>query len=181
LLQTDDDADQMSSMMQEAAVQPAPPQKAEKSSGAGGGIISLLEVCESDLAKNLASEDAAESDAQSSYDKQTQANKVAKAEKEQDVKFKTSEFKGLDKSISDLEADKATESSELAAVNEYFAKIKERCVAKPSSYEERKARRDAEIKGLQDAMASLESAALMQIGTRANRRTHLRGEALQMD
>jgi len=183
LLQTDDDGDQMSSLMQQAVTQPAPPQQAEKSAGAGGGIISLLEVVESDMAKNLATEEAAESDAASSYDKQTQANKVAKAEKEQDVKFKTQEFKSLDKSISDLSADKATESSELAAVNEYFGKIKERCVAKPSTYEERKARRDAEVKGLQDALASLENAAFMQIGSgsRVGRRAHLRGNTLQSD
>merc|ERR1719379_3106335 len=100
-------------MMQQAAKQPAPPEQFEKASGAGTGIIGLLEVVESDFAKNLATEDASESDAQTSYDKQTQANKITKAQKEQDAKFKTQEFKSLDKSISDLEADKATEMSEL--------------------------------------------------------------------
>merc|ERR1719506_3308936 len=136
----------MSSLMQEAVNQPAPPQKFEKSGGAGSGLIGMLEVIESDFAKSLATEEASESDAQTSYDKQTQANKITNAQKEQDVKFKTQEFKSLDKSISELEADKATEVSELAAVDEYFAKIKERCIAKPSTYEERVARRDAEIK-----------------------------------
>lgn len=182
LLQTDDDDDEhMSSLMQEAATQPSPPEKAEKSGGAGTGIINMLEVVESDFAKNLATGDAEESDAQTSYDKQTQANKIAKAEKEQDVKFKTSEFKALDKSIADLSADKATEVSELSAVNEYFSKIKERCVAKPSTYEERKARRDAEVKGLKDALAAIDTEALMQIGSRSSRRSHLRGENLRTD
>jgi len=179
LLQTDDDdEEQMSSLMQQAASQPAPPQQAEKSAGAGGGIISLLEVIESDFAKNLATEDAEESDASSSYEKQTQANKITKAEKEQDVKFKTSEFKSLDKSISELEADKVTENQELTAVNEYYGKIKERCIAKPSSYEERKNRRDAEVKGLKDALASLESAALMEVSSHGRRGRSLRGESL---
>merc|ERR1719321_833770 len=130
----------------------------------------MLEVCESDFAKNLATEDAEESDAQSSYDKQTQTNKVAKAEKEQDAKFKTQEFKSLDKSISELEADKVTEVQELTAVDEYFGKIKERCIAKPSSYEERKARRSEEVNGLKDALAALEGEALMQVGTQRERR-----------
>jgi len=65
-------------------------------------------------------------------------------------------------------------------VNLYSAKIKERCVAKPSTYEERKLRRDAEVKGLQDAMASLESEALMQTGSQ-HRKNHLRGESLRTD
>merc|ERR1719379_2478516 len=109
-------------MMQQAARQPAPPQKAEKATGAGQGIIQVLEVCESDLAKNLATEDTEESDSQSSYDKQTQTNKIAKVDKEQDAKFKTQEFKRLDKSVSDMQADKSTEVEELNAVTEYLSK-----------------------------------------------------------
>jgi hypothetical protein len=182
LLQTeDDDGDRISSLMQETVTQPSYPQKAEKSTGAGGGIISLLEVIESDFAKNLATEDAVESDAESSYNKQTRANKIAKAQKEQHIKLMTQEFKSLDKSISDLEADKATDVQELAAVEAYFGKIKERCIAKPSTHEDRVARRDAEIKGLKDAMAALESEALMQLGSQRARRTHLRGDSLRTD
>merc|ERR1719453_1438624 len=182
LLQSaDDDDEHITSLMQQAASQPAPPEQAQKSTGAGQGIMNMLEVVESDFAKNLATEDAEESDAQSSYDRQTQANKIAGAEKEQDVKFKTREFKSLDKSIADLSADKATETSEFSAVSEYFSKIKERCVAKPVSYEQRKARRDAEIKGLKDAMAALDTEALMQVRSRSHRRSNLRGDALQTD
>lgn len=180
LIQTDDDdEEQMSSLMQQAASQPAVPEKAEKSTGAGGGIIGLLEVIESDFAKNLATEDAAESDAQSAYDKQTQSNKITTAQKEQDSKFKTQEFKSLDKSIAELEADKATEVQEQTAVNEYYSKIKERCIAKPSSYEERKQRRDAEIAGLKDALSSLESAAFLEVGSRSRRSRSLRGDTLR--
>jgi hypothetical protein len=35
--------------------------------------------------------------------------------------------------------------------------LKDRCVAKPESYEDRKARREAEINGLKDALNILES------------------------
>merc|ERR1719231_1861333 len=172
----------MISLMQQASRQPAPPQQAQKSTGAGKGILHLLDVVESDMAKNLATEDAEESDAQSNYEKQTQTNKISKAQKEQDVKFKTAEYTALDKAVSEFEADKATEVAELNAVNEYFAKIKDRCVAKPTSYETLKKRRDAEIQGLKDAMASLESAALMQVRTTGRGKSSLRGgKALSVD
>merc|ERR1719453_823157 len=76
--------------------------------------------------------------------------------KSQDVKYKTKEFKGLDKSISDLSGDRDSTDAELSAVNEYYAKIKDRCIAKPETYAERKARREAEIKGLKEALTILE-------------------------
>merc|ERR1719388_101355 len=145
--------------------QPAPPQKHSASGGAGGSIIDILEVCESDFAKNLATEETEEADAVATYEKTTQENKMSTTMKSQDVKYKTKEFKGLDKSISDLSGDKETTSTELGAVLEYYGKIKERCIAKPETYEERKARREAEISGLKEALSILENeAAFMQRG-----------------
>jgi len=152
--------------------QPAKPAKHEKSGGAGGSIISILEVCESDFTENLAKEETEEANAQDEYDKTTQANKVAKTEKEQAVKYKTQEFKGLDKSITDLTSDKDTVQTELDAVLEYYSQLKERCVAKPETYEDRKARREAEIAGLKEALNILENeTAFMQRKRRSFRGT----------
>merc|ERR1719201_2893914 len=88
--------------------QPAMPEKHSKAGGAGGSIISMLEVVESDFAKDLAVEETEEADSEAEYQKTTQMNKVTKTMKEQDVKYKTKEFKGLDKSISELSGDKET-------------------------------------------------------------------------
>merc|ERR1719442_358266 len=107
------------------------PQKHTKSTGAGQSIIGILEVCESDFSKNLAKEEQSESDSQSEYDTQTQENKITKTTKEQDIKYKTQEFKGLDKDISELSSDRETTNTELAAVLDYFSQLKERCIAKP--------------------------------------------------
>merc|ERR1719389_1098523 len=137
--------------------QPAPPEKHQKSSGAGQSIIGILEVCESDFSKNLAKEEQQESDAQAEYDTTTQENKITKTTREQDVKFKTQEFKALDAEITELTGDKETSQTELDAVMEYYGKIKDRCVAKPESYEERTARRNAEIEGLKQALSILEN------------------------
>jgi predicted nucleic acid-binding Zn-ribbon protein len=154
--------------------QPAAPKKHDKASGAGGSIIDILEVCESDFAKNLAAEETEEADAIEVYEKTTQENKLSTTMKSQDAKYKTKEFKGLDKSISELTGDKDTTSTELSAVLDYYGKIKDRCIAKPESYEERKARREAEIEGLKQALTILEEeTAFMQRGKRSLRsRSH---------
>jgi len=150
--------------------QPAAPKKHSKSGGAGGSIIDILEVCESDFTKNLADEETEEADAIAVYEKTTQDNKLANTMKTQDVKYKTKEYKGLDKSISELSAERDNTNTELSAVLEYYAKIKDRCVAKPETYEERKARREAEIKGLKEALTILEEeTAFMQRGKRGHR------------
>jgi len=150
--------------------QPAPPVMHSKASGAGGTIIGILEVCESDFAKNLAKREQEESDEADFHEEQTQKNSVTKTEKSQAVTYKTQEFKSLDKSLADMAGDKETMSVQLKAVEEYYAKIKDRCIAKPETYEERKRRRDAEISGLKDALSILESeTALVQL--RVGRRT----------
>merc|ERR1719392_398026 len=136
--------------------QPAAPQQHAKASGAGGSIINILEVCESDFATNLAKEESEEADSASEYEKTTQENKVTKTTKSQDAKYKTKEAAGLDKEIAELSSDRDTSNGELSAVMEYYAKIKERCVAKPETYEERKARREAEIAGLKQAAQILD-------------------------
>merc|ERR1719393_1216336 len=94
--------------------QPAPPQQHEKASGAGGSIISILEVCESDFATNLAKEESQEADSAENYEKTTQENKITKTTKDQDVKYKSAEAAGLDKEITELSGDKDTTSTELA-------------------------------------------------------------------
>merc|ERR1719359_2407256 len=144
--------------------QPTAPQKHEKSSGAGGSIISMLEVAEADFAKNLEEEEEEESAAQEEYEKVTQENKVTKMTKEQDVKYKTKEFTSLDKEVAELTADRDGAQTEMDAVLEYYEKIKDRCVAKPDTYEERKARREAEIAGLKEALSILEGQAVFLQG-----------------
>jgi chromosome segregation ATPase len=150
--------------------QPAKPKLHSKASGAGGSILDILEVVESDFTKNLAAEETQEEDAIAVYEKTTQDNKLATTMKSQDVKYKTQEYKGLDKSIAELSSERDTTNTELDAVLEYYAKIKDRCIAKPETYEERKARREAEIQGLKEALEILENeTAFMQRGKRGRR------------
>jgi len=128
--------------------------------GAGSGIIGLLEVCESDFSKGLAEMIAAEESAVNEYEKTSKENEIVKATKGQDVKYKTKEAKGLDKDTAEATADKAGVQEELDAVNEYYKGIKERCIAKAETYEERVKRRTAEIAGLKEALSILDGEAM---------------------
>jgi len=142
--------------------------KAHSSSdGASSGIIGLLEVCESDFSKALTEMTAAEEAAQNQYDAQTKENEITKATKDQDVKYKTKEANGLDKSVAEYSSDKAGVETELSAVNEYLSQLEGRCIAKAETYSERKARREAEIQGLKEALTVLENeTAFIQRSTR---------------
>merc|ERR1719201_2972748 len=132
--------------------------KAHSSSdGASTGIIGLLEVCESDFSKALAEMTAEEQTAAAAYDAETKENEIMKVTKEQDVKYKTKEANGLDKSVAELSSDKSGVETELAAVNEYLKQLTGRCVAKAETYAERKERRASEIAGLKEALATLEN------------------------
>merc|ERR1719486_1603137 len=98
--------------------------------GAGSGIIGLLEVCEADFSKGLAEMIATEDAAVAEYDSTSKENEITKATKEQDAKYKTKEAKGLDKATAEATADRSGVQEELDAVNQYYAGIKERCIAK---------------------------------------------------
>jgi len=150
--------------------------KAADHGSAGGsstGIIGLLEVCESDFSKELAEITEAESSAQHSYDAETKENEITKVTKDQDVKFKTKEAASLDKSVSEYSSDKAGVETELGAVNEYLKELEGRCIAKAETYGERKARREAEIAGLKDALTILEEETAL-IQTKAKHFMHVR-------
>jgi len=125
--------------------------------GAGSGIISLLEVCEADFSKNLAQISSDEDVAINSYEQETKENEIEKTSKDQSVKYKSKEAKELDKYATEISSDRSGVKDELAAVSEYLSKIEDECIAKAETYESRKARREAELAGLQEALTILES------------------------
>jgi len=132
--------------------------KAHSSSdGAGSGIIGMLEVIESDFTKGLSEMVAAEQTAAATYEKETKENAIEKTTKSQDVKYKTKEAAGLDKKAAELNTDIEGVKSELDAVNEYLASLDKKCTYKVESYADRKARREAEINGLKEALDILEN------------------------
>jgi len=145
-------------------------------SGGAASIIGLLEVVESDFSKGLAEVEAEEEAAAAAYEQETKDNEVEKATKTKDVEFKTKESVHLDEESAALASDLATVQEELDAVLEYLAKIHKECDEVAETYEQRKARYEAEIAGLKEALDVLESeTALVQRHTFRHR--SLRGSA----
>merc|ERR1719213_1593099 len=127
-----------------------------KGKGSSAAILALLETAESDMSKDLSELTAIEKSAEADYEAQTKENQVTRTTKTQDEKYKTKEFTSLDKAATDLSSDLDGVQTEQDAVLEYLAKINDRCIAKTPPYEEIKARREAEIAGLKDALEILE-------------------------
>eukprot|EP00928_Gymnodinium_smaydae_P089789 TRINITY_DN736_c0_g1_i1.p1 TRINITY_DN736_c0_g1~~TRINITY_DN736_c0_g1_i1.p1 ORF type:complete len:689 (+),score=254.58 TRINITY_DN736_c0_g1_i1:1481-3547(+) len=135
----------------------------EAAEGASTSIVGLLEVVESDFSKGLAEMVTTEETAAATYEKETKEYEIEKTTKAADVKYKSKEAVGLDKNVAELSSDRSSVHAELDAVDEYLAKLEDTCVAKPDTYEQRVARRDAELAGLKEALSILDgNAALLQ-------------------
>merc|ERR1719160_1306054 len=133
-------------------------------------IISVLEMSEEDFTTLLAETEATEDEAAKAYKTLTKENKVSKATKETEAKGKASEVKSLTVQLEHSKEDHASVSKELDAVLSYIDKLKPQCESKAMSYEEKKAKREAEIEGLKEALSILEGG-LALVQTKRNLRT----------
>merc|ERR550514_1823359 len=143
-----------------------------KKSDVGGTIISILEVAESDFNTLLAEANTAEESAAAAFASMTQENAVTKASKEAEIKGKQSEIRSLSTNLQNYNEDKAAVGGELDAVLDYLDKLKPECEVKVMSYEEKVARREAEIDGLKEALGILEGQdipALVQVNSHLRR------------
>lgn len=141
---------------EDAGQQPEPDAPHSKNSGgAGSGIIGLLEVVESDLAKNLAELESNEDSSKAEYDKVTQENKVTKIQRDKDVEYRTTKFKALDKNGAELLSDKSVAEEELSAVKQYYEKTKNLCTPKEDDFAVRKKKRQEKIAALEQALKIL--------------------------
>jgi len=118
-------------------------------------ILEILEVAQEDFTKLLAEAETSEAESVESFKALTQDNDVSKAKKETSVTSKTSEIKSVEVALTHHSEDYETVSAELDAVMDYISKLVPQCESKAMSYEERKARRDAEVSGLQEALTIL--------------------------
>merc|ERR1719199_883225 len=113
--------------------------------GASGGVVGLLEVIESDFSKLEAETTAAEDEAAKEYDRFMAESKKDKAVKTADMDYKKKTKTQKESDLSDTEGDLKGTEKELQSALFYYEKIKPQCVDAGVSYEERVAKREAEI------------------------------------
>lgn len=124
----------------------------EKKADGSEGVIGMLEVVESDLAKQLAEAQAEETQAANDFKKMVQENAVSRTTKQTEAKGKQQEIKQLQTAVADNKSDRVSANKELDAVMKYLEKLRGSCVHKPMSFEERQARRKQEIESLKEAL-----------------------------
>merc|ERR1719213_1404267 len=93
---------------------------------------------------------------QKAYDKMKNDNAVSKASKHAEIKGATSEIQSLTVAAGEATDDHTMTQQEMSALLEYIEKLKPTCVGTVMPYAERKAKREAEIEGLQQALKILE-------------------------
>jgi chromosome segregation ATPase len=123
----------------------------------GSTIISMLEVAESEFTQLLSEATAAENAAATAFEKLSSKNTLARVAKIDEVKGKGSELKTLEMNLLNYKEDRETTGKELDAVLAYLDKLKPQCETKVVSFAERKAKREADIAGLKEALAILSS------------------------
>jgi len=161
--------DDGASLLQTGQKQPqAGPQLGGARKDSGSVIIGMLETMGQEFAKTAADLQATEHEAVEAYKKLSQENKVSQTAKETEIKGAKAEIATLEVSIGHFTEDKEMNSKELAAIKEYVLSLKPTCYGRVVSFEERQAKRMAEIEGCKEALAILEesSPSLIQIQLR---------------
>eukprot|EP00930_Biecheleria_cincta_P083447 TRINITY_DN73019_c0_g1_i1.p1 TRINITY_DN73019_c0_g1~~TRINITY_DN73019_c0_g1_i1.p1 ORF type:complete len:705 (-),score=230.26 TRINITY_DN73019_c0_g1_i1:94-2151(-) len=152
-------AGQATALVQASSVQPVPVAFSSKPyTGMGsesGGVIGMIEVIQSDFARLQTETTAAEQAAAKEYETFMSDSKLDVAGKEKDVEHKTAQAESLAQKVNTMKLDLANVQKELDAANQAFEVLKPQCADATASYEEQKAKREEEMKTLQQALDAL--------------------------
>jgi len=118
-------------------------------------ILEILQTAQEDFEKLKQETEAAESKAADKFDKDMQASEVAKAKKTAQMEGKQNEKSTVKNQIVQISEDLAGAEKALQAAQDFLKGVMEACANKAMSYEERQAKRAAEIAGLKEALEIL--------------------------
>lgn len=139
--------------------------KPSENAGTATGVIGMLEVVESDFAKNLAQMRVTEATAEGDFQQAMQDMKLEKARKEKDMQYKIQGARRLEADLQELQSDSENAQTELSAIEEFNNGLTAECSVPPESFKDKQAKRQEEIEGLKNALEALDaqgSVSLMQ-------------------
>jgi chromosome segregation ATPase len=123
--------------------------------GQSGGVLSMIEVIQTDFARLEAETRATEEASTKAYKKFIADSKMETAQKGKDIQHKKSRIENDKQQVNELKDDLSSSQKELTAAQDYYQKLVPKCVDKGPSYEERKAKREEEVKSLTEALEAL--------------------------
>lgn len=127
----------------------------EAKSGLGNGVIGILEVALSDFADLHSELGISEAESAKEFKELSQESDIKAATFAKDLEYKTRNKVKLEGDRMRAAGDAKNYQNELDAVNVYLEKLKAECIGKAEAYEERKARREAELQSLREALEYL--------------------------
>jgi len=133
--------------------------KAKQRHGLGEGIISLLEIAIDDFEKLRSETQEAEESAAMDFDQLQEEGTVRTTVFQKDLEWKSRTKVKLEFDESTMKNDLKSYEQELSAINTYLEKLRASCSIKGPSYTEKKAKREAELTSLKEALAYLASSA----------------------
>jgi len=125
---------------------------------AGEGVIAVLEAVSSDFAKMEANTRAQEAADAKEYDDAMKKHAIELARRSKESEMKGAQKKRLVDKITELNAQKKHVSDEVESTEQYYKDLGPACLDGDSTYEARKAARDAEIGALGQAQQILDTA-----------------------
>merc|ERR1719235_474488 len=128
------------------------PKKAET------GVLAVLEAVAADFSKMEAETRAQEVTDAKEYDDTMKTHAIELARRTKESEMKEAQKKRLIGKVGDMNSQKKHVSDELESTDQYMKDLKPACMDGDSTYEDRKAARDAEIKALGEAQGILDTA-----------------------
>jgi hypothetical protein len=123
----------------------------------GNGVIAILEIAIEDFRQLYAEIRDAEDAAERDYRDMKSESEIRQATFQKDLEWKSKRKVKLEFAQTTMNNDLKSYEQELSAINTYNAELQASCVVKGPSYEERKARREAELASLREALDALKS------------------------
>jgi hypothetical protein len=119
------------------------------------GIVSMLQVIQSDFASVEASTNTAESEAQREYDTFMEDSELDKAVKQKEMSHKTNKKDSSERTLRATKKQLEATQSDYSAALDYYEKLKPSCVDTGVSYDVRVKSREEEIRSLTEALKIL--------------------------